>query len=918
MKDGDKTKTELVKEPKSIKEDRENNVLNNTIESKQTERELKDSEERLKILFDYAPDAYYIVDLKGKFIDGNKAAERMVGYKKEELIGKSIFKLKLISISDMSKAAKLLVKNLRGLPTGPDEFVLNRKDNSKVTVESSTYPVKIKGKALVLGIARDITERKQAEEKLSETKEYLENLIKCANAPIIVWDTSLSITRFNRAFENLSGYDTSEVIGKKIDILFSKDKIESALEHIQKTSSGERWKTVEIEIRRKDGEPRIVLWNSANILDTEKKNIIATIVQGQDITERKQAEQALIESEEKYRTIFKNTGTATVILEENTVISTTNTQFEKLSGYSKNEIENKMKWTDFVIPEDLEKMKKYHIARRKAGEKVPTEYEFRFTDKKDNLRDIFLKVGIISGTKKSVASLMDITERRQAEEKIKHLNLVLRAIRSVNQLIVKEKNRERLLKGACNNLIETRGYYGAWIALLDKSGKLETYAEAGIGKVFLPIVEILKKGKLTVCGQKALKQQEVVTIKDPASTCPECPLVKQHSGRRAMTIRLEYSGKVYGFMSVSTPAHIADDQEEQSLLKEVAGDIAFGIHNIELDKERIQAEENMKKAKDELQMIMDSVPAIIFYKDLEGRIIRANKALADSLKVSLKDIIGKTKEDFLPKEEAENIRKYDREVIISGKPRTNIIESYDTPEGTRWAITDKIPYKDKNGKIIGVVNLSKDITIRIKTEQKLQQSYQKLKKTMDAALETMSKIIEAKDPYTAGHQQRVSELSIAIAKELHLSQDKIEGIRVASIIHDIGKIGLPSEILSKPSRLNDIEFSLIKRHSQMGYDILKTIDFSYPVAGIVLQHHERLNGSGYPNHLKGDEISLEARILGVADVVEAISSHRPYRAALGIEKALEEISQNKGILYDPEVVDACLKLFKEKGFKFES
>ena len=527
-----------------------------------------------------------------------------------------------------------------------------------------------------------------------------------------------------------------------------------------------------------------------------------------------------------------------------------------------------------------------------------------------------IKSGLYAGGR--VEHYYDITERKQAEEKIKHLNLVLRAIRSVNQLIVKEKNRERLLKGACNNLIETRGYYGAWIALLDKSGKLETYAEAGIGKAFLPMVEILKKGKLTVCGQKALKQQEVVTIKDPASTCPECPLVKQHSGRRAMTIRLEYSGKVYGFMSVSTPAHIADDQEEQSLLKEVAGDIAFGIHNIELDKERIQAEENMKKAKDELQMIMDSVPAIIFYKDLEGRIIRANKALADSLKVSLKDIIGKTKEDFLPKEEAENIRKYDREVIISGKPRTNIIESYDTPEGTRWAITDKIPYKDKNGKIIGVVNLSKDITIRIKTEQKLQQSYQKLKKTMDAALETMSKIIEAKDPYTAGHQQRVSELSIAIAKELHLSQDKIEGIRVASIIHDIGKIGLPSEILSKPSRLNDIEFSLIKRHSQMGYDILKTIDFSYPVAGIVLQHHERLNGSGYPNHLKGDEISLEARILGVADVVEAISSHRPYRAALGIEKALEEISQNKGILYDPEVVDACLKLFKEKGFKFES
>ena len=179
----------------------------------------------------------------------------------------------------------------------------------------------------------------------------------------------------------------------------------------------------------------------------------------------------------------------------------------------------------------------------------------------------------------------------------------------------------------------------------------------------------------------------------------------------------------------------------------------------------------------------------------------------------------------------------------------------------------------------------------------------------------MSKIIEVKDPYTSGHQQRVSQLTVAIAKELDLSQDKVEGIRIASLIHDIGKIGIPTEILSKSTVLSDIEFSLIKAHSQIGYDILKSIDFVYPVAQIVLQHHEKINGTGYPNHLKGDKILLEAKILCVADVVEAMSSHRPYRPALGIDAALEEISRNKGILYDSKVVDACVKLFKEKGFK---
>jgi len=181
----------------------------------------------------------------------------------------------------------------------------------------------------------------------------------------------------------------------------------------------------------------------------------------------------------------------------------------------------------------------------------------------------------------------------------------------------------------------------------------------------------------------------------------------------------------------------------------------------------------------------------------------------------------------------------------------------------------------------------------------------------------MSRIVEVKDPYTAGHQRRVCQLAISIAQEMKLSENKIEGVRIASLIHDIGKIGLPTEILSKPGKLTDIEFSLIKDHSKVGYDIIKSIDFSYPIAIVVLQHHERLDGSGYPNNLKGDEVIPEAKIIGVADVVEAMSSFRSYRPALGIDAALEEITQNKGILYDSEVVDACPMLFKEKEFKFK-
>jgi len=178
--------------------------------------------------------------------------------------------------------------------------------------------------------------------------------------------------------------------------------------------------------------------------------------------------------------------------------------------------------------------------------------------------------------------------------------------------------------------------------------------------------------------------------------------------------------------------------------------------------------------------------------------------------------------------------------------------------------------------------------------------------------------VEARDPYTAGHQRRVSELAAAIALEMGLPEEQVNGIHLAAMIHDVGKIHIPAEILSKPGKLNDIEFMLVKTHPQSGYDILKGVKFPWPIADIILQHHERMDGSGYPQGLKDGEILLESRIMAVADVVEAMSSHRPYRPALGIMAALSEIDRGRRSVYDPEVVDACLRLFVEKRFAFSS
>ncbi len=222
-----------------------------------------------------------------------------------------------------------------------------------------------------------------------------------------------------------------------------------------------------------------------------------------------------------------------------------------------------------------------------------------------------------------------------------------------------------------------------------------------------------------------------------------------------------------------------------------------------------------------------------------------------------------------------------------------------------------------------LLNLNKTLEgkVRQKTSdllakaEELKASYERSQVILDGTVKTMSKIVETRDPYTSGHEVMVAKISCLIAKEMGLPAPKIEAIHIAATLHDIGKISVPSEILTKPGRLTDLEMEIIKTHCRVAHDILKTIDFPYPVADIILQHHERIDGSGYPLGLKGENILPEARIIATADVIEAMASHRPYRPALGVDVAMEEIVKFKGVLYDSDVVDACLRIYKAEGKK---
>ncbi|HMM38844.1 MAG TPA: response regulator [Desulfovibrio sp.] len=242
-----------------------------------------------------------------------------------------------------------------------------------------------------------------------------------------------------------------------------------------------------------------------------------------------------------------------------------------------------------------------------------------------------------------------------------------------------------------------------------------------------------------------------------------------------------------------------------------------------------------------------------------------------------------------------------------------------TSSGEKLPISSSVaPIANEQGELLGAVFVFRDIAEKKKAEESLRRSVAQLRQTLEETVSALAAMSEKRDLYTAGHQQRVAHLACAMAEEMGLQGDRVNGLRVAGKLHDIGKISVPAEILAKPSRLTPIEMSIMKTHSEAGFEILKRVSFPWPVARMVLQHHERLDGSGYPEGLRGDEIMLEARILAVADVVEAMSSHRPYRATLGLERALDEVGMHKGGLYDPEAVDACLRLFQHKNFTFEA
>ncbi|MCK4548197.1 MAG: PAS domain S-box protein [Candidatus Eisenbacteria sp.] len=324
-----------------------------------------------------------------------------------------------------------------------------------------------------------------------------------------------------------------------------------------------------------------------------------------------------------------------------------------------------------------------------------------------------------------------------------------------------------------------------------------------------------------------------------------------------------------------------------------------------------------------LENILNSSSSIsIISTDLDGTIRYWNSGAENLFGYEAEEVVGRHKISLLypgDSRETRDLVESVRSIVLGGKASTECEVREITKDGrTLWIRMTLTPQIDDRGRVTGILGIGEDITERRKAEAQAQELVRRLRQTLEGIIEAMVLTVEIRDPYTAGHQRAVADLAQAIARELGLPEEQVDGIHMAGVVHDLGKICIPAEILSKPGNLTEIQLDMIKTHPEVGFEILKNIEFPWAVAEIILQHHERIDGSGYPSGLVGDGILLEARVLAVADVVEAMASHRPYRASLGIDQALDEISRNRGTFYDSRVVDACLRLLREKGYELGS
>jgi PAS domain S-box-containing protein len=618
-------------------------------------------------------------------------------------------------------------------------------------------------------------ERKRAAEMVRESEEHYRFMVDSIDLGINFIDCDHNLVMVNAAQARHFNKSPREMVGKKCyRELEKRDAVCPYCPGVEAIATG-RPAQVETHGVRDDGSRFNVRLRAFPVF-RQDGTVIGFVEIGQDITERKAAEEALAWERNLLRALMDT-------IPDHIYFKDTDSRFIRVSKalaewFGLSDPMQAVGKTDFDFFTEEHARPAYEDEQRivRTGQPlVGMEERETWPDRPDTwvwtskvpLRD---EGGKIVGT---FGVSRDITDRKRAEEKIEHLNLVLCAIRNVNQLITRERNRDRLLQGVCETLIESRGYHSAWIALLDGSGGLVMTAEAGLGEDFLPLVERLKRGELTDCGQRALKHSGGIVTQDPSFTCADCPLSSMYGDRGAMTVRLGYGGKVYGLLSISIPRDLTADEEERALFEEVAGDIAFALYSVEQEEERKRAEEALRANESKYRTLVENIPQKIFVKDRNSVYVSTNENYARDLGITPEAIAGKVDYDFFPRELADKYRGDDQRIMELGKTE-EIEEKYIQDGQEVWVQTIKTPIRNEQADVVGILGIFWDITERKRTEEALRRritelatlneigraisSAMKLDDLLDLTYHQTSRVMEVSAFYIALYDQEKDEL----------------------------------------------------------------------------------------------------------------------------------------------------------------
>jgi PAS domain S-box-containing protein/putative nucleotidyltransferase with HDIG domain len=862
MKDNEKTNERQITEWEQLRQ-RITELERSNSELKRVEKELKNSEERSNALTENVPIGIYYSDLNGTFLYGNKKAEEIVGYNREELIGKSFLKLKLLSPKDIVRAAKLLLLNKQGKSTGPDEFVITRKDGTKKLVEINTRVATLTGKRAVIGMVQDITERKQMEEALRESEEKYRELINGMNDTAWVIDFNGNFIDVNDAAVEVLGYSRKELLS------MGPHDIDSTLDTETITGLIKGMRTEKIQVfdtshTTKDGKVIPVEIKSSLVTYQGKRAILSI---ARDITQRKRAEAALQESEQRYRSLVDNIDLGINLIDpEHNIIMVNCTQSRHLNKPLNQTIGKKcyreFEKRDAVCPHCP------GVQTMATGQ--PAEAEIEVTG--DDQRRYTLRIQTFpvlgqDGTMTAFIEVVeDITERKRMEQELRDSEERYKALYEDNPSM----------------------YF-----TVDTHGMVLSVNQFGAKELGYTVKELVGQPLLNV-----FYDDDKEAVQQQLAACLQNPQELFH----------------WEFRKVRKDGNIMWVKEAARAVRRIDGKLVVFIVCEDIS-ERKQAEGELRESEERYRTFFEHAGFAMTLFDAEtGNRVAFNTMAHESLGYTRKEFQELTAADLTVNKDPKVTAQHFKSIIEQGSDlyKMKLVAKNGK---IRDELISAVPMRIRGKDFIQMIRV--DVTDQKRAELELKESFERLRRSLESTISALASALELRDPYTAGHQQRVADLACAIAEEMGLGEEQVAGLRMAGLIHDIGKINIPAEILNKPGQLNEIEYSLFKNHPQVGHDLLETVEFPWPVAQIVLQHHERMDGSGYPQGLTGEEIILEARILAVADIIEAIASHRPYRPARGIGDALEEILHNKGILYDPAVVDACLRVFYDKGFTFE-